>query len=115
MKIRGLCRNKQAQQPATSLSESSAMHYSSGETTDKIYDQHTDRIGNSAIIKESPVIVTSPQHPSNQHKPSSSSSSSSSSTSSVATAAIASGLCPDSDLSKRVSFAVSYERIRFDN
>lgn len=64
LKIRGLCRNKQPQS-SSSLNETNSMHYGSNESCDKsIYDQHADRdrIGSSAIIKESPVIVTSPQH-----------------------------------------------------
>ncbi|XP_055318508.1 broad-complex core protein isoform X2 [Sitodiplosis mosellana] len=109
LKIRGLCRNKQAQQPTSSLNESSSLHFSSSSAVpvetvcDKImYDQpHTERMANNnAIIKESPVIVTSPQHMGNAsvaHKPTSSSSSS---TSSAITSV--SGLCPpDQDISKR--------------
>lgn len=108
LKIRGLCRNKQAQ-PTSSMNETSSLHYSSAvaaaETVcDKtLYDQHNERMGNNnnAIIKESPVIVTSPQHMGNAtttHKPTSSSSSS---TSSATTSGP--GLCPpDQDNPKRV-------------
>lgn len=106
LKIRGLCRNKQAQ-PTSSLNESSSLNFSSSSipvdtVCDKtMYEQHTERMGNNnAIIKESPVIVTSPQHMGNAsatHKPSSSSSTLTANTS-------GSGLVcpPDQDIPKRV-------------
>ncbi|XP_031640915.1 broad-complex core protein isoforms 1/2/3/4/5 isoform X2 [Contarinia nasturtii] len=122
LKIRGLCRNKQTQStttttttaataaapataPSSSMNETSSLHYSSGGDTgcDKsMYELHTDRTVNNAIIKESPVIVTSPQHMGSSasvaHKPSSSSTSS----------AIPSGssLCQsDPDIPKRSSMS----------
>lgn len=103
LKIRGLCRNKQAQS-AASMNESSSLNYTPTDPgcEKSVYDQHTDRIAGSAIIKESPVIVTSPQHlgsTSATHKPSSSSSSSSSSSTSTSGPII----CPtDQEMSKRV-------------
>lgn len=104
LKIRGLCRNKQAP-TASTMSETSSLHYASTETgCDKsMYDQHSDRMVSTAIIKESPVIVTSPQlgNAVTTHKPSLSSSSSSSSS----IAASGSNLCTnDQDISKRVQF-----------
>lgn len=122
LKIRGLCRNKQAQpttaSSSSSLNESSSLHYSSAVATETVcdktlYDQHNERMGNNnnnAIIKESPVIVTSPQHmgtASASHKPSSTSSLSTSS--SAATSG--SGLCPpdhqDIPMAKKVSKSIS--------
>lgn len=68
LKIRGLCRNKQAHS-TPSMNESSSLHYSTNEAAcDKTIYEHTDRTGNNAIIKESPVVVvTSPQHLSSTH------------------------------------------------
>lgn len=105
LKIRGLCRNKQAHSTSSSINESSSLQYAPPESgcEKSIYDPHTDRMSSSAIIKESPVIVTSPQHLgasaiSATHKPPSSSSSSSTSSSSATTSAPT----VDQEISKRV-------------
>lgn len=105
LKIRGLCRNKQAHSASSMNESSSSLHYASTEAAcDKNIYEHTDRTGNSAIIKESPVVVvTSPQHLGGTHKTSSLSSASSSSSATTS----GSGLCQtDPDLSKRVNTCV---------
>lgn len=119
LKIRGLCRNKQTHSTATtttattttgasssSMNEISSLNYSSGGETgcDKsMYELQTDRTGSNAIIKESPVIVTSPQHMGSSvtHKPSSSSISSASTS--------GSSLCQsDPEIPKRVRIICNY-------
>lgn len=107
LKIRGLCRNKQTHSTSSSsINESTSLQYAPAESgcEKSIYDPHTDRMSSSAIIKESPVIVTSPQHlgVSAAKPPSSSSASSSSATSS------APALCSttDQEISKRVHIKI---------
>lgn len=68
LKIRGLCRNKHAN--SVSSVNDSATHYLPNESTCEktMYDHHLERLSNNtsnsnlSIIKESPVIMTSPPH-----------------------------------------------------
>lgn len=112
LKIRGLCRNKHSNSVSSindTLSSSSSTHYLPTESTCEktMYDHQLERLssntsnGNLSIIKESPVVVTSPPHIANTgtsitHKSSASASASASTTP---------GLCTsEQEIPKRVGF-----------
>lgn len=80
LKIRGLCRNKHTNSmtsvndtttaTATAPTRTTSAHYIPNESTceKSLYDQHMERLSNNtsnsnlSIIKESPVVMTSPPH-----------------------------------------------------
>lgn len=110
LKIRGLCRNKHTNSMTsvndTTTATTTSAHYIPNESTceKSLYDQHMERLSNNtsnsnlSIIKESPVIVTSPPHIGSAtigHKSSS--------------ASTTPGLCAvEPDIPKRVSFVFSF-------
>lgn len=110
LKIRGLCRNKHTNSmtsvnDTTTAATTTSSHYIPNESTceKSLYDQHMERLSNNtsncnlSIIKESPVIMTSPPHIGSAtigHKSSS--------------ASTTPGLCVvEPDIPKRVSFELS--------
>lgn len=107
LKIRGLCRNKHTNS-MTSVNDTTTIpsaHYIPNESTceKSLYDQHLERLSNNtsnsnlSIIKESPVVMTSPPHIGSAtigHK--------------SLSASTTPGLCAvEPDIPKRVSFKLS--------